>query len=333
VLINFFIKWEKITPAFKKEEIFYSKKKAVFLTIFSILIFIYIYVSNNDPSVFFSTRDVAFYVTNNQKNIYYFLILPKAMVSGLSIYLIYLLKSYKTKFFIIYLFLLIVLNFIICYPSSTPRLFVASFYLGMTLILVDYNKLKTRILFMIFMPIAYYTLLTYLSGTTRSYDKTNFDVFSMLSFNFFGTLDFDTFWTSTLAIQYVNENLPNFGLSLISALLVVIPRSVWISKAASSGDIFGEYFNLPFTSISCNLVCESYLNFGIFGIFIFFFILKYLNSSLSKIKNSNFFIFYIIINSYFMFIYRGSLGAPLSFLTPMFILIYIIIKLSKIRKV
>ncbi len=251
----------------------------------------------------------------------------------MSIYLIYLLKE-NTNIapFIFYILLLLIINFIISYPASTPRFIIASFYLGIALVLVDYNKLKTRILFMIFMPLSYYTIFTYLSATTRAYDQGSYNLFDILSFKFLGTLDFDTFFTGTLAIQYVNENSPSLGLGLISALLVVFPRSIWTSKLLPAGDIFNSYFNLPYTNTSCNLVCESYMNFSIFGVLIFFFILSNVNKLLLNIKKTNFFIIYVIVSVYFILIYRGSLAAAFTYLTPLIVLLYIIIKLSESKK-
>ena len=269
----------------------------------------------------------------NVKSIYYFILLPKVLTSGLSIYFICLLKdTVSKKVLILSIIFVIILNYYVNYPASTPRFIIGSFYLGIALVLIDYNKLKNRLMFMVLIPFGYYTILTYLSATTRAYNETTYDLSRLIEFEFLGSLNFDTFFTSTLAIQYTNENLPNFGLSLISALFVVFPRSIWTSKLYPSGDIFNSYFGINYTNTSCNLLCESYINFSILGVLIFFFIFRKVHSSLIKFKETNFFIIYIIISAYFIFIYRGSLAAAFSYLTPIIFTLYVIIKFSQRNK-
>ena len=332
VLLNNFIEWESSDDEIRNK-IFFNKKRALFLTSLIILIIVIIYFTQNNFSIIFATRDIAYLSMINFKDIYYFILLPKVLISGLCIYLIYLLKKTVDNTILIFsIIFLIILNYYVNYPASTPRFIIGSFYLGVALVLVDYNKLKTRLLFMILMPLSYYSILTYLSATTRSFAQGSYDLSDILSFNFLGSLDFDTFFTATLAIQYVNENSPNFGLSLISALFVVFPRSVWVFKALPSGDIFNTYFNLPYTNTSCNLVCESYMNFSILGVFIFYFIFGKFQSILLNIKNTNYSIIYIIVSAYFMLIYRGSLAAAFSYLTPLIFIFYVIVKFSERKK-
>ena len=332
ILFNNFIKWE--IPKYENtNKILYNKQRALFLTCLIIFISGLIYFTQNDPGVIFATRDIAYLSTLNVKSIYYFILLPKVLTSGLSVYFIYLLKDIVSKkVLILSIIFIIILNYYVNYPASTPRFIIGSFYLGIALVLIDYNKLKNRLMFMVLIPFGYYTVLTYLSATTRAYNETTYDLSRLIEFEFLGSLNFDTFFTSTLAIQYTNENLPNFGLGLISALFVVFPRSIWTSKLYPSGDIFNSYFGINYTNTSCNLLCESYMNFSIFGVLIFFFIFRKVHSSLIKFKETNFFIIYIIISAYFIFIYRGSLAAAFSYLTPIIFTLYLIIKFSERNK-
>lgn len=85
-------------------------------------------------------------------------------------------------------------------------------------------------------------------------------------------------WASFLGIvDYVNNNGIQYGEQLLGTLLFFIPRSVWIEKPTSSGEMLGAYLSqshwLWFTNISAAFPAEGYLDFGILGVLLYAFIL------------------------------------------------------------
>lgn len=82
------------------------------------------------------------------------------------------------------------------------------------------------------------------------------------------TNDYDSYQVFLQAIRYVNEHGIMFGKNIISALLCIIPRSIWNGKSLPSGQIITEAINARFTNVSCPLFAEFYLSFGIFGVIV-----------------------------------------------------------------
>ena len=120
-----------------------------------------------------------------------------------------------------------------------------------------------------------------------------------------------------------------YGKQLLGALLFFIPRSIWPSKPFGSGYTVFTAFNNPFSNVSCPLIAEGYINFGLFGIIIFALMFGYLSSYLDcKFKNNiskrdSFILLYPFLLGAYFFMLRGDLMSSYAYLLP-----YIIIFLT-----
>lgn len=95
----------------------------------------------------------------------------------------------------------------------------------------------------------------------------------------FNTINFDAYANFLATIEYVSENGFSLGEQLSSAIFFFVPRAVWDTKPISSGQFIGNYLieehGFWFNNISNPFISEGYLNFGIFGVILFAFIIAY----------------------------------------------------------
>lgn len=100
--------------------------------------------------------------------------------------------------------------------------------------------------------------------------------------NAFNTLNYDAFFNFKTAIDYVNVNGFSLGYQLLGGVFFFIPRSIWVSKPVSSGEMIGDYlvsdYGYNHTNLSCPFVSEGFLNFGIVGVVIYAIILAHILS-------------------------------------------------------
>lgn len=86
----------------------------------------------------------------------------------------------------------------------------------------------------------------------------------------FNTLNYDAFVNISATIEYVQIHGMSLGYQSLSAFLFFIPRSFWLSKPISTGELIGnhliEQHNFTFNNLSNPLVSEGYINFGILGV-------------------------------------------------------------------
>lgn len=183
--------------------------------------------------------------------------------------LIYSYWSYKDKKtgkipIIISIILTIFLN----YPASVTRYWIGAVYIG--IVIVMFNKLlKERtfdygliiifaIVFPVFQLFKWYGISDIVNGTATTelmnvYNNVDFDAYSMLARGF----------------RYVEENHIMYGKQLFSTIMFFIPRMIWPTKSVPTGELIAVAQGQTFTNLSCPLIGEAYVNFGVVGILIY----------------------------------------------------------------
>lgn len=129
----------------------------------------------------------------------------------------------------------------------------------------------------------------------------------------FVDMHYDAWANLVAAIQYVQTEGLQFGRQLIGSLLFWFPRTLWIDKPVSSGQMLGDYLvlnsGLWFTNISFPFPAEGYVDFGILGVIVYAIVLASYSQRLDYFVNNGgivdrtsaiYFIFYL------MFVLRGS---------------------------
>ena len=89
----------------------------------------------------------------------------------------------------------------------------------------------------------------------------------------FESLHYDAFSNVLATLEYVEINGISFGYQLLGVILFFIPRSIWVSKPTSTGELIGEYLmnTTPrdYSNLSNAIVSEGYINLGIIGVVLF----------------------------------------------------------------
>lgn len=248
-------------------------------------------------------------------------------------------ENNKIKYFglcLIQFFYVIVLYF----PTGSGRLWIMVVYMGLFLMIRKKLNSKLTFPFLIAFGIIYLAPIlsvfrnaTFDITTLIESAKNNFDIQSSLSKG-----DYDAYVMLLRTIRYVKTEGITWGMQLLSVILFWIPRSLWPSKGVGSGAMVISYQGGEFTNVSCPIIGEGYINFGIVGVILFAIAaailvrkIDYLNLHLNNYKLSSmnniqrcFWIMYPFIIGYAFLFLRGDLMTSLSnfigFMLPAIIL-------------
>ena len=150
----------------------------------------------------------------------------------------------------------------------------------------------------------------------------------------FESLHYDAFSNILATLEYVEINGISWGYQLLGVFLFFIPRSIWLSKPTSTGELIGEYLmnTTPrnYSNLSNAIVSEGYINFGFFGVVLLaiilaYFIVKFISWMISKNYFKEFISFYFAVH--LLFLLRGDLTNGVSYFVGPLISIYFIPKL------
>ena len=150
----------------------------------------------------------------------------------------------------------------------------------------------------------------------------------------FESLHYDAFSNILATLEYVEINGISWGYQLLGVFLFFIPRSIWLSKPTSTGELIGEYLmnTTPrnYSNLSNAIVSEGYINFGFFGVVLLaiilaYFIVKFISWMISKNYFKEFISFYFALH--LLFLLRGDLTNGVSYFVGPLISIYFIPKL------
>ena len=261
-----------------------------------------------------------------------------------------ILNYYKSKKGKLYLFISILLLLICCFPTSISRNAAADIYLGLFVILLYYKNIHKKLLsskylfaFIIGMIILFPAINAF-----RNFSFEDVNILKVINITInnisdnYLSGDYDAFSMIGNTQRYVNLFGITYGRQLLGSLLFYIPRSIWNTKPVGSGSMIFSSFGYSFTNVSCPLIAEGYINFGILGVLLFALFFGFITSKIDcyyweKIskENINFdfiqILYPFLLPSYF-FMLRGDLLSSFSYLFSFiitFYALYIIIK-SKI---
>lgn len=243
-----------------------------------------------------------------------------------AIVLAYLLKENKfnkrnNNLVIIIIF---ILNLIVNFPTGTARYWAASIYLGLYVIIrpQENNKFFFCILFISVFLVAFPLLNEFRNATFSEVLNNGIKLNNFIDFFLAG--DFDAYSMISRSYEVISIAGSTHGKQLLGSILFFIPRSIWIDKPIGSGAAVAFYQGQRFTNISCPIIGEGIVNFGIVGVILFAiilaFIIKYLdtlywNSQREDIKSINVVtILYPFYLGFFFFIFRGDLMSSFAYL-------------------
>ena len=210
--------------------------------------------------------------------------------------------------------LLLLEIFVLNFPTSTTRFWMGAIYIGLFLLIFNKKILNNRIYdllilttFSIFFSFLYlfkfydfeyvFTEGLSIQSITESYNSVDYDAFSIIP----------------RTQHYVKNYDYVYGHQLLGTILFMVPRGIWSNKPVPSGQFIVESQNQEYTNISCPLISEAYLNFGILGIIIFHLFLGLICKKLdtvywTKKYNSSYLnILYPFLLGFLLYFERGAL--------------------------
>lgn len=264
-----------------------------------------------------------------------------------------LINYIKTKKGIIYLIINSILFLTVCFPTGLGRSEAANMYLGLFVILLYRNINKNRkSLKYVLLFISVFVLVFPIINSFRNLAFGDVNIAQAINSTTsdisrtYLSGDYDAFSMINQARIYVNQNEITYGRQLLGALFFFVPRSIWNNKATGSGYMIFSHLGKDFKNVSCPLIAEGYINFGIIGVILFALIISAITHSIDKyywtiidesdeVKVNLITILYpFLLPSYFI-LQRGDLQSIFAFtvaIVSVFYLMYNLIKLKiKIR--
>ncbi len=151
-------------------------------------------------------------------------------------------------------------------PLSMARFTFFGFAVVVVVCGIKFRELIFKRILSVFMIVGFITLFPYLSFLQRG-EKGGSYSFDLLEY-YSQTGDFDGLQSTIDVVKYVDGTGLTWGLHMLSALLVFIPRTIWTGKAWPTGVVAGQYAGFPFTNLSSPIPSELFIDFGWFGVLI-----------------------------------------------------------------
>uniref|UniRef100_UPI0025E17544 O-antigen polysaccharide polymerase Wzy n=1 Tax=uncultured Chryseobacterium sp. TaxID=259322 RepID=UPI0025E17544 len=226
--------------------------------------------------------------------------------------------------------ILLVIALITCSPFGIARFYAAAIYLPLLLIVFDFFKRKNVFSASLILGLLFvFPTLNYF----RDFSKLSSVKFG-LDFKMFNSGHFDSFQNFSLILSHSDVT---WGRQLLGVIFFWVPRAVWPSKPEGSGSYLANQLRFSFDNISANFFAEGYINFGIFGIFLFTVLISYVTAYCDKIywtqfhNKRNFIkIAYFITLGMFFFMLRGDLLSSFAFTMGFLLSFYTIYRLLKV---
>lgn len=234
------------------------------------------------------------------------------------------------------LYLILLLNIIFNFPLAVPRFWLGSVMIGIFLSIK--KRIQNKKLFYIIFFGGLFIIFPFLSQFRIADNEINLNINLLEGFK---GGDYDSYKMFYYTVLYVEENGLVWGNQLLGALLFFIPRSIWIQKPTGSGPFIANNFEWNFTNVSNPYMAEGYLNFGIFGVIIFAFILAKILSKMDFYywlkESDNNKIYYLDISYVFLigltfFMYRGDFLNTIAFMSGFLIPIFFIYVIDYFRR-
>lgn len=235
-------------------------------------------------------------------------------------------------------FIILSLCILICFfPTAIPRYKMATIYGTIAVVAFPQIKKKDRFfwLFVIALFIAFPVFNTF--RRELSLDKFS-SVFGNSVLSTYANADYDAYRMLVSCLRYVKKEGCTWGIQALGAILFFIPRSLWPSKPVGSGSVLirNEFGNNYFSNVSCPLVAEGYINFGLVGTALFGFLLGLFAGKTDSLyrnhhcdSENDFFPYYFLVFQMF-FLLRGDLMSGIAYTLAFVLTGHILKKVSEI---
>uniref|UniRef100_UPI004048449C hypothetical protein n=1 Tax=Algoriphagus sp. TaxID=1872435 RepID=UPI004048449C len=188
-------------------------------------------------------------------------------------------KTWRIKIILLYL---IFINILISNPLNAPRLWSGAIILTSLFLALKWRGASS---FLMWSSLASLGMLLLFSGLdprliiSRQLINEGEITFSgtikqvaINIGNLPGDLNFDAFQMMFYTTVYTDKMGYSLGNQLLLPAFFWVPRSIWPSKPIGSPDIVADHADFGSLNVSSPLWAEGYINFGVFGVFLFLFV-------------------------------------------------------------
>lgn len=156
-------------------------------------------------------------------------------------------------------------------------------------------------------------------------------LFSKMSFS---QVDFDAYQILLACIKYVDQNSISFGKNIFSALLFLVPRSIWKGKMIGTASIVVAAFGSWQINVSTPFIAELYFAFGSLGCILGGILMGRIVAKIDSWSLDNNLLkqgIFCIIVGMSIYILRGSLLAAFAFTGGLILSMIFIFSMCRIR--
>ena len=213
-------------------------------------------------------------------------------------------------------------------PVAVPRFTFAGVYGGIFLYTFDWIKKGKRFAYILilglFMIFPMLNAFRYASSDGISLELIRSSIGEVTEN--FKKADYDAYTMVVYSVRYVQTHGITWGKQLLGAALFFVPRKLWPGKPEGSGSMIisemaPSYIN---SNVSCPIVGEGILNFGVAGVLLFSFLLGKIAGKIDRLywerwnrNRSCGGIMYCYVILFALLLFRGDLMSSTAFLTGM----------------
>lgn len=220
-------------------------------------------------------------------------------------------------------------------PLGLPRFEIAAVYGGILLYNCEFVKKNNS--FIIILIVGLFFIFPMLN-TFRNTAGNDIDLNTMLVYlgnvdSNFMRADYDAYTMLLYSVEYVRFFGYSYGYQLLGVLLFYIPSVFWNNKPGGSGSMIINDMTIGVDgNVSCPIVAEGFLNFGVIGVIIFCIIFTSIIKKFDSIywnnyKASSIKMLYCCSVPFILFIMRGDLMSTSAFYSGFYASLYIYRKL------
>lgn len=306
-----------------------SKKSVMILWWFTIVLTLFIVIKNG-----FRIEEVSFIESGSRSLL---LLVEHSIVAFITFStLITVLWFKNNKYPKIFSLISICCLLLTCFPTSLSRYAAGSIYICLIVNLFPCLRKKYRFMLLMIVGIVFLfpimDLYRYRGISEVSFSEIINQIFSVKKY--FNSGNYDAYQMLIVTTKFVEDYGATFGRQLFGSILFFVPRQIWSTKPVGSGSYMSTIMGLEFDNISCPIIGEAYINFGVIGIILFALLFGYIIRKidntywgLAKEKFSYVSLLYFYLMPYTFFLCRGDMMSTWAYLFANLVVLFVLVKI------
>lgn len=217
------------------------------------------------------------------------------------------------------LVLLVLVNLVVTNPVNSPRYLVGTIFLSFAFMTLRWSSRRSMSLWITGLLTALVVLFPY--ADLFRWGDPELEVQSVTD-QLAVSGDYDSFQQLMNTLEFVSDYGITQGFQFLGVLLFWIPRSLWVNKPNTSGEVVAEYSGYVSTNLASPLWAEAFINAGLIGVIVGFFAYGAFTSALQRAyleRSSSYSLLNVLVPllaAYQIFFVRGTLLSAFTYLVP-----------------